>query len=89
MALIKKNLFDEYIDTLVINTETDMDEDDLFQEEFFWLKYHWYILVVGRRDRMDNHVNQMCRKMLRESIGLKNITYDRLVNSLRLLSKGY
>jgi len=27
--------FDEYIDTLVINTETDMDEDDLFQEEFF------------------------------------------------------
>lgn len=27
--------FDEYIDTLVINAETDMDEDDLFQEEFF------------------------------------------------------
>jgi hypothetical protein len=27
--------FDEYIDTLAINTETDMDEDNLFQEEFF------------------------------------------------------
>nr|WP_288830691.1 hypothetical protein [uncultured Clostridium sp.] len=27
--------FNEYIDTLAINTETDMDEDILFQEEFF------------------------------------------------------
>uniref|UniRef100_UPI000AA71442 hypothetical protein n=1 Tax=Clostridium sp. NkU-1 TaxID=1095009 RepID=UPI000AA71442 len=30
--------FDEYIDTLVINT--DMDEDDLFQEEFWGHRYH-------------------------------------------------
>lgn len=27
--------FDEYINTLVINMERDMDEEDLFQEEFF------------------------------------------------------
>lgn len=27
--------FDEYIDTLVINTEEDLNENDLFQEEFF------------------------------------------------------
>ncbi len=27
--------FDEYIDNLVINIDTEIDEDDLFQEEFF------------------------------------------------------
>ena len=27
--------FDEYIDKLVIDTESEMDEDDLFQEEFY------------------------------------------------------
>lgn len=27
--------FDEYIDNLVIGTDSEIDEDDLFQEEFF------------------------------------------------------
>lgn len=27
--------FDEYMDNLVIGTGAEMDEDDLFQEEFF------------------------------------------------------
>lgn len=27
--------FDEFIDNLVIGTESEIDEDDLFQEEFF------------------------------------------------------
>lgn len=33
--LLVTDSFDEYIDNLVINTEINIDEDDLFQEEFF------------------------------------------------------
>ena len=49
----------------------------------------WYVLVVGRRDRMDNNVNQMRGEMLREGIGIKIISYDRLVDNVRLLSNGF
>lgn len=53
--------FDEYIDNLIVSTDTDIDVDDLLQEEFFkrssevlMTKDEWYRQLF---ERLDNDIN--------------------------------
>ena len=48
-----------------------------------------YCLVVGRRLKMDNESNQMRRQTEHEISGLHIISYDRLVDNIRLLGNGF
>lgn len=48
-----------------------------------------YCLVVGRRNRMDDKANQLRGQRMRESPGLKIMSYDRLVDNTRRLSTGF
>lgn len=48
-----------------------------------------YCLVVSRRKRMDNIAYQMRRQTEHEISGLHIVTYDRLVDNVRLLSNGF
>lgn len=49
----------------------------------------YYCLVVSRRSRLDEEANRMRGQSQHETPGLKIITYDRLVNNVRLLYNGF
>lgn len=48
-----------------------------------------YCLVVSRRNRMSDIANEMRGHMQREVPGLHIITYDRLVDNVKMLSTGF
>ena len=48
-----------------------------------------YCLVVSRRDRMDETVNQMRRQSELEMQGLHIVSYDRLVDNVKKLHNGF
>ena len=48
-----------------------------------------YCLVVGRRSRMDDISNQMRGQSQYEMPALKIMTYDRLVDNVRMLGNGF
>lgn len=48
-----------------------------------------YCLVVGRRSRMDDTANQMRGQSQYDTPGLKIVSYDRLVDSVKRLSNGF
>ena len=48
-----------------------------------------YCLVVSRRERMDEIVNQMRRQSELEMLGLHIVSYDRLVDNVRKLYNGF
>ena len=48
-----------------------------------------YCLVVSRRDRMDETVNQMRRQSELEMSGLHIVSYDRLVDNVKKLHNGF
>ncbi len=49
----------------------------------------YYSLVVGRRSRMDEMANQMRGQKMRETPGLSIVSYDRLVDNIKMLVNGY
>ena len=49
----------------------------------------YYSLVVGRRSRMDEIANQMRGQKMRETPGLSIVSYDRLVDNIKMLINGY
>ena len=49
----------------------------------------YYCLVVSRRGRLDEEANRMRGQSQHETPGLKIITYDRLVDNVRLLCNGF
>ena len=48
----------------------------------------WYCLVVGRRERMDDMANKLRGEIQREIRGLHIISYDRLVDNIKMMSNG-
>lgn len=48
-----------------------------------------YCLVVGRRERMNDVANKLRGQRIRETPGLKIITYDRIVDNISALGNGY
>lgn len=48
-----------------------------------------YCIVVSRRSRMSDTANQMRLQMQHEISGLHIVTYDRLVDNVRMLSNGF
>ncbi len=49
----------------------------------------YYALVVGRRSRMDETANHMRGQKMRETPGLSIVSYDRLVDNIKMLVNGY
>ena len=49
----------------------------------------YYALVVGRRSRMDEIANQLRGQRMRETPGLSIVSYDRLVDNIKMLDNGY
>ena len=49
----------------------------------------FYCLVVGRRSMMDESANQMRGQKIRETPGLAIVSYDRLVDNIKMLVNGY
>ena len=49
----------------------------------------FYCLVVGRRDRVNETANLMRGQRIRETPGLKIITYDRLIDNMKALYNGF
>lgn len=48
-----------------------------------------YCLVVGRRSRMDDISREMRAQLERETPGLHIVSYDRLVDNIKLLTNGF
>lgn len=48
-----------------------------------------YCLVVSRRNRMSDIANEMRSQMQHETPGLHIVTYDRLVDNVKMLSNGF
>ena len=49
----------------------------------------FYCLVVGRRSMMDEDANLMRGQKIRETPGLAIVSYDRLVDNIKMLVNGY
>lgn len=49
----------------------------------------FYCLVVGRRSMMDESANLMRGQKIRETPGLAIVTYDRMVDNIKMLVNGY
>ena len=88
LSSYEKEVYDTIIYALENGEETIEISGEEMKEQVFD-KVFYYSLVVGRRSRMDEIANQMRGQKMRETPGLSIVSYDRLVDNIKMLINGY